>query len=93
MQFTNGGIRLNFGGYHAQAGLGGLLRGTGTGGGLHASVGTPWGAHAGAGLGGQVGGNDGTLGLYLKTRHMYTVPKYLSNEFQSKLTYLKIVKI
>lgn len=62
LQFTNGGIRLNFGGYHAEAGLGGLLRGAGTGGGLHASVGTPWGAHAGAGLGGRVNGDDGNLG-------------------------------
>lgn len=61
IQFTNGGIRLNFAGYHAEAGLGGLLRG-GPGGGLHASAGTPWGAHAGAGLGGQVNGNDGSLG-------------------------------
>ncbi|XP_020282045.1 uncharacterized transmembrane protein DDB_G0289901 isoform X3 [Pseudomyrmex gracilis] len=67
LQFTDGGIRVNFGGYHAEAGLGGLLRGAGTGG-LHASVGTPWGAHAGAGLGGQVGANDGTLGGGLYAR-------------------------
>lgn len=52
---------MNFGGYHAEAGLGGLLRGTG--GGLYASAGTPWGAHAGAGLGGQLG-KEGNLGEY-----------------------------
>jgi len=57
---------VNFAGYHAEAGLGGLLRGAGTGGGLHASAGTPWGAHAGAGLGGQLNGEDGSLGQYRK---------------------------
>ncbi|XP_050447056.1 PE-PGRS family protein PE_PGRS18 isoform X2 [Cataglyphis hispanica] len=66
LQFTNGGIRVNFGGYHAEAGLGGLLRGTG--GGLHASAGTPWGAHAGAGLSGQLNGEDGNLGGGLYAR-------------------------
>lgn len=55
---------MNFAGYHAEAGLGGLLRSAGTSGGLHASVGTPWGAHAGAGLGGQVSGEDGSVGWY-----------------------------
>ncbi|XP_012537422.1 uncharacterized protein LOC105837311 [Monomorium pharaonis] len=63
LQFTDGGIRVNFGGYHAEAGLGGLLRGTG--GGLYAKAGTPWGAHAGAGLGGQVGDTLGG-GLYAR---------------------------
>lgn len=58
IQFSNGGIRFNFGGYHAAAGLGGLLGGSRTGGGLHASVGTPWGGHASAGLGGALGGED-----------------------------------
>lgn len=67
LQFTNGGIRVNFAGYHAEAGLGGLLRGSGTGGGLHASAGTPWGAHAGAGLGGQLDG-EGALGWYSQRR-------------------------
>ncbi|XP_070163159.1 uncharacterized protein [Polyergus mexicanus] len=67
LQFTNGGIRVNFGGYHAEAGLGGLLRGTGPPG-LHASAGTPWGAHAGAGLGGQLNGEDGNLGGGLYAR-------------------------
>ncbi|XP_032673545.1 uncharacterized protein LOC116845224 isoform X2 [Odontomachus brunneus] len=68
LQFTNKGIRVNFAGYHAEAGLGGLLRGAGTGGGLHASVGTPWGGHAGAGLGGEVSGEDGTVGGGLYAR-------------------------
>ncbi|XP_011268130.1 uncharacterized protein LOC105258533 isoform X1 [Camponotus floridanus] len=65
LQFTNGGIRVNFGGYHAQAGLGGVL-GEGTGGGLHASAGTPWGAFAGAGLGGQLGRENLGGGLYAR---------------------------
>ncbi|KYN35385.1 hypothetical protein ALC56_10220, partial [Trachymyrmex septentrionalis] len=65
IQFTDGGIRVNFGGYHAEAGLGGLLRGTG--GGLFASAGTPWGAHAGAGLGGKLDA-DGKLGGGLYAR-------------------------
>ncbi|XP_011493987.1 PREDICTED: uncharacterized protein LOC105359177 isoform X2 [Ceratosolen solmsi marchali] len=56
LQFTNGGIRVNFGGYHAQAGLGGLLTGSSKDGGLHASAGTPSGAHASAGLGGTIDG-------------------------------------
>ncbi|XP_029173838.1 glycine-rich protein 1 isoform X2 [Nylanderia fulva] len=65
IQFTNGGIRVNFAGYHAEAGLGGLFRGTG--GGLHASAGTPWGAHAGAGLGGTLNGENGLGGgLYAR---------------------------
>ncbi|CAL7936917.1 unnamed protein product [Xylocopa violacea] len=67
-QFTNDGIRFNFGGYHAQAGLGGLLSGSRTGGGLHASAGTPWGAHAAAGLGGSLGGDDTTAGGGLYAR-------------------------
>ncbi|XP_023289494.1 uncharacterized protein LOC111674241 [Orussus abietinus] len=62
LQFTNGGIRVNFGGYHAEAGLGGLLGDSRAGGGLHASAGTPFGAHASAGLGGLLGGDSGTAG-------------------------------
>ncbi|OXU24651.1 hypothetical protein TSAR_004083 [Trichomalopsis sarcophagae] len=54
LQFTKGGIRVNFGGYHAQAGLGGLITGRRADGGLHASAGTPDGAHASAGLGGSL---------------------------------------
>ncbi|CAK9825914.1 hypothetical protein ANTRET_LOCUS3844 [Anthophora retusa] len=62
IQFTNGGLRFNFGGYHAEAGLGGLLGGGKTGGGLHASAGTPWGAHAAAGLGGLLSGDNANAG-------------------------------
>ncbi|XP_076236549.1 uncharacterized protein LOC143180587 [Calliopsis andreniformis] len=62
LQFTNGGIRFNFGGYHAEAGLGGLLGGSRTEGGLHASAGTPWGAHAAAGLGGLLSGDNANTG-------------------------------
>lgn len=68
IQFTNGGIRFNFAGYHAEAGLGGLLGGARTGGGLHASAGTPWGAHAGAGLGGLLGGDNANAGGGLYAR-------------------------
>lgn len=41
-------------GYHASAGLGGLLTGSAADGGLHAEAGTPFGQAAGAGLGGTV---------------------------------------
>ncbi|XP_023289493.1 nuclear pore complex protein nup54-like [Orussus abietinus] len=68
LQFTNGGIRVNFGGYHAEAGLGGLLGDSRAGGGLHASAGTPFGAHASAGLGGLLGGDSGTAGGGLHAR-------------------------
>ncbi|OAD61235.1 hypothetical protein WN48_00554 [Eufriesea mexicana] len=68
IQFTDGGIRFNFAGYHAQAGLGGLLTGSQTGGGLHASAGAPWGAHASAGLGGILGGNNANAGGGLYAR-------------------------
>ncbi|KAF3420351.1 hypothetical protein E2986_07816 [Frieseomelitta varia] len=61
IQLTNGGIRFNFAGYHAQAGLGGLS-GSSPGGGLHASFGTPWGGHASAGLGGSLDGNNANAG-------------------------------
>ncbi|XP_076676616.1 uncharacterized protein LOC143373331 isoform X2 [Andrena cerasifolii] len=68
LQFTNGGIRFNFGGYHAEAGLGGLLSGSNTGGGLHASAGTPWGANAAAGLGGLLSGDNANTGGGLYAR-------------------------
>lgn len=48
---------MNFGGYTAEAGLGGLLTGNAAHGGLSASAGTPSGQKAVAGLGGGVGGN------------------------------------
>lgn len=68
IEFTNGGIRFNFAGYHAAAGLGGLLTGSNTGGGLHASVGTPWGGHAAAGLGGTLNGDNANAGGGLYAR-------------------------
>lgn len=46
---------MNFGGYHAEAGLGGLLTGNAAHGGLSASAGTPYGQTAVAGLGGNTG--------------------------------------
>jgi hypothetical protein len=39
----DGKIGVNFGGYHAEAGLGGLLTGNAAHGGLSASAGTPFG--------------------------------------------------
>ncbi|XP_059612927.1 uncharacterized protein LOC132259351 [Phlebotomus argentipes] len=54
--FKEGKVGVNFGGYHAEAGLGGLLTGNAAQGGLSASAGTPYGQHAGAGLGGSVDG-------------------------------------
>lgn len=59
----DGKIGVNFAGYHAEAGLGGLLTGNGAHGGLSASAGTPWGPAAGAGLGGSVDGKTAG-GLY-----------------------------
>ncbi|KAK1131090.1 hypothetical protein K0M31_017387 [Melipona bicolor] len=64
IQLTDGGIRFNFAGYHAQAGLGNL---PGSGG-LHASFGTPWGGHASAGLGGSLDGNNANIGGGLYAR-------------------------
>lgn len=62
LTFRDGKFGVNFGGYHAEAGLGGLLTGNSAHGGLSASAGTPYGQQAGAGLGGLVGGNDRTAG-------------------------------
>lgn len=55
---------VNFAGYHADAGLGGLLTGNSAHGGLSASAGTPWGSRAAAGLGG------GLNGLYTLHAHL-----------------------
>ncbi|XP_055916614.1 uncharacterized protein LOC129949279 isoform X1 [Eupeodes corollae] len=55
--FNNGGVGVNFAGYSARAGLGGLLTGNAADGGLSASAGTPFGQRAAAGLGGSVNGN------------------------------------
>nr|XP_008192327.1 PREDICTED: merozoite surface antigen 2 isoform X3 [Tribolium castaneum] len=54
LSFDNGNVGVNFLGYHASAGLGGLLTGNAADGGLHAEAGTPFGQQAGAGLGGTV---------------------------------------
>ncbi|XP_055859275.1 uncharacterized protein LOC129921465 isoform X1 [Episyrphus balteatus] len=56
VDFSNGGIGVNFGGYSARAGLGGLLTGNAADGGLSASAGTPNGQRAAAGIGGFVNG-------------------------------------
>lgn len=63
LTFENGKIGVNFGGYHAEAGLGGLLTGNAAHGGLSASAGTPFGQSAGAGLGGSLDGRTAG-GLY-----------------------------
>ncbi|XP_034478144.1 uncharacterized protein LOC117784503 [Drosophila innubila] len=52
----DGKVGVNFAGYHADAGLGGLLTGNSAHGGLSASAGTPWGSRAAAGLGGGLDG-------------------------------------
>lgn len=54
--FENGNVGVNFLGFRASAGLGGLLTGNAAHGGLHAEAGTPFGQAARAGLGGNVGG-------------------------------------
>lgn len=56
LTFKNGNVGVEFGGYHAEAGLGGLLTGNAAHGGLSASAGTPGGQLARAGLGGAVDG-------------------------------------
>lgn len=56
LTFEDGKIGVNFGGYHAEAGLGGLLTGNAAHGGLSASAGTPYGQAAAAGLGGSLDG-------------------------------------
>lgn len=60
LSFKDGKIGVNFGGYHAEAGLGGILTGGRTAGGLSASAGTPSGANAQAGLGGLLDGGGYT---------------------------------
>ncbi|XP_041633085.1 uncharacterized protein [Drosophila kikkawai] len=58
----DGKVGVNFAGYHADAGLGGLLTGNSAHGGLSASAGTPWGARAAAGLGGNLDGRTSGVG-------------------------------
>ncbi|CAG9787816.1 unnamed protein product [Diatraea saccharalis] len=63
--FDNGKLGVNFGGYHAAVGLGGLLgQNGGAGGGLFAEAGTPHGQSAKAGLGGAVDNGQSAGGLY-----------------------------
>ncbi|XP_020801261.1 uncharacterized protein LOC110178463 isoform X1 [Drosophila serrata] len=58
----DGKVGVNFAGYHADAGLGGLLTGIAAHGGLSASAGTPWGPRAAAGLGGNLNGRTSGVG-------------------------------
>ncbi|KAH8240351.1 hypothetical protein KR038_004747, partial [Drosophila bunnanda] len=58
----DGKVGVNFAGYHADAGLGGLLTGNAAHGGLSASAGTPWGPRAAAGLGGNLDGRTSGVG-------------------------------
>ncbi|KAH8356317.1 hypothetical protein KR200_009308, partial [Drosophila serrata] len=58
----DGKVGVNFAGYHADAGLGGLLTGNAAHGGLSASAGTPWGPRAAAGLGGNLNGRTSGVG-------------------------------
>nr|ADA69462.1 MIP16064p [Drosophila melanogaster] len=60
--FRDGKVGVNFAGYHADAGLGGLLTGNSAHGGLSASAGTPWGSRAAAGLGGNLDGRTAGVG-------------------------------
>nr|XP_016930398.1 protein MLP1 homolog isoform X1 [Drosophila suzukii] len=58
----DGKVGVNFAGFHADAGLGGLLTGNSAHGGLSASAGTPWGSRAAAGLGGNLDGRAAGVG-------------------------------
>ncbi|CAO1403181.1 unnamed protein product [Diamesa serratosioi] len=55
----DGKLGVNFAGFTADVGLGGLLTGNAAHGGLSASAGTPFGQKAGAGIGGTVNGPNG----------------------------------
>ncbi|CAO1403908.1 unnamed protein product [Diamesa tonsa] len=57
--FKDGKLGVNFAGFTADVGLGGLLTGNAAHGGLSASAGTPFGQKAGAGIGGTVNGPNG----------------------------------
>ncbi|XP_037948103.1 uncharacterized protein LOC119679685 [Teleopsis dalmanni] len=62
ISFKDGKVGVNFGGYHAEAGLGGILTGNPAHGGLSASAGTPWGPQAAAGLQGNLNGRAAGFG-------------------------------
>lgn len=72
LTFKDGTFGVNFGGYHAEAGLGGLLTGNAAHGGLHASAGTPFGQQAGAGLGGSLDGQSNYIYNLVKIFWVYT---------------------
>lgn len=65
-----GNVGVDFLGYRASAGLGGLLTGDATQGGLHAEAGTPHGQQAAAGLGGTVD-SEGDIFVYLFTTDFF----------------------
>lgn len=65
--FENGTIGVNFLGFKASAGLGGLITGNWADGGLHAEAETPFGQRAGAGINGSTnpdGSNSGYMYSY-----------------------------
>ncbi|XP_026836634.1 uncharacterized protein LOC6547808 isoform X3 [Drosophila erecta] len=62
LTLRDGKVGVNFAGFHADAGLGGLLTGNSAHGGLSASAGTPWGSRAAAGLGGNLDGRAAGVG-------------------------------
>lgn len=66
---------VNFLGFRASAGLGGLLSGNLAEGGLHAEAGTPFGQAAGAGLGGTVDNDGNNRGYKYKFSSKNGVPK------------------
>lgn len=85
ISFQDGKIGVNFLGFHAAAGLGGLLNG----GGLHAEAGTPFGQKAAAGLGGAIG-QDGSAAGNIKEGsngmgHAVVVTKWDSYQPKSSL--------
>ncbi|CAH2982513.1 unnamed protein product [Chilo suppressalis] len=65
ISFDEGKLGVNFGGYHAAVGIGGLLgQNGGAGGGLFAEAGTPHGQAAKAGLGGATDNGGSAGGLF-----------------------------
>lgn len=60
----NGTIGVNFLGFKASAGLGGLLTGNWADGGMHAEAETPFGQKVGAGINATIN-SDGTKGGYV----------------------------
>lgn len=72
--FKDGKLGVNFAGFTADVGLGGLLTGNAAHGGLSASAGTPFGQKAGAGIGGTVNGPNGKLcWWYITQLHCYHI--------------------